>query len=288
MSRLRTAALVLLALLVVSAGRPVHASPNPTKEMLDIEHTQLDNNRLRRENGTAAQLQKWLPLTSILVAVVGGLYGFWRYRDEQKRGRELRFEEDLAGNLERIVDRPADGSSVNARVVAALHNLDGLTGAADPKAAQQRKRVTDTIDAVVRHDLASIDTPDAARLPVICVDGWKPFECKLRRDAGLCQLVLARYRVALAAIRDQAPQFVASVTRGDDGRYSSPCGRLDGQHRFRLELVIAGYVRYTGLLTESATRAAAIDSFEATLNNAALTRQVFPAELAETTLAGKG
>jgi hypothetical protein len=246
---------------------------------LTLEHTRLENTRLRRESDLAAQVQGWLPLGTLLVGVLGGLYGFWRYRNGQRIARELRVEQSIGENLERIVDRPV-GTNASARVVAALRNLDALLPPTSGSARKrerllaQRKRVTDTLEAVVRNDMIEILTVSDARIPIVGLNEWAPFRERVNTDVEMCRFVILRYLDTLTQIGVRHPIYTNSVQREADGRYVAASGSLNSDTLIFQE-ALAGFVLYMGFIGTEVVRRELLEDLAKALNNQLLPEQLF-------------
>ncbi len=246
---------------------------------LTLEHTRLENTRLRRESDLPAQVQGWLPLGTLLLGVIGGLYGFWRYRDGQRIARELRLEQSIGENLERIVDRPV-GTNASARVVAALRNLDALLPGSRGNARKQerllarRERVTDTLEAVVRNDMIEILTVSDARIPIVSLDEWGPFRERVNANFEMCQFVVIRYLDTLAKIGVRHPLYTKSVQREADGRYVAASGSLNSDTLIFQE-ALAGFVLYMDFIGKEVVRQELLEDLAKALNNRLLPDQLF-------------
>jgi hypothetical protein len=259
------AALALLLPAPVLAGTP--------QDRLERERLQLEVEQRQRDVSWQADVQRWLPAASALVAFAVALYGVFRYFDERRQAREIRTEEGVAHNLERLIDRPTDGTSPNARAIAALRNLDGLARTGSGTATGHRLRVTDAVTALVRDDLTVLQTPDDARLPVICVDHWADFENQLARDPDLCRVVVERYLAAMERLATESPPYVRSARR-ENGRYVAPEGRLSPQDALLFATLVRGFKRYVDLLPDGEVREESIGTFSRMAET--LGAQMFP------------
>lgn len=123
-------ALAAAALALLVAASSSAQSPD---QGLERQRLRLEIERLQRESGWQADVQRWLPAASVLVAVVVAGYGVWRYFDERRRERSVRTEEGVSNNLDRLVDRPPGATNLNARAIVALRNLNALAPAASQR-----------------------------------------------------------------------------------------------------------------------------------------------------------
>jgi hypothetical protein len=253
------AALVAAAVLLMCAPGPTATAQDP----LERERLRLEVERLRRETGPQSDAQRWLPAGSVLVALAVAAWGVVRYRDERRREQAARTEEAVAHNVERLIDRPAEGTIRNARAVAALFNLEQLARSAAPDRAEAyRVHVTDAAMAMVVHDLTAFHTHDDARLPVVCADRWDDFERRLRGDPEACRIVLERYLEAIAALERTSPPYLRTVrSEARTGRYEAKEGRLSAEDALFLATLLDGFERYVDLLPGGEARDALIERF---------------------------
>jgi hypothetical protein len=280
--------LVLMALMTATAAFPAGSTAAPptstTSTDLDksnLEHVRLDNDRLKRDASTEASVQRWLPGVSAVIAIVAAGLGLWRYLDERRRDRRLKIEQAITGNLERIVDRPPGHM---ARVIVSLRSLDSLAPAS-PGCRQRRdlphqarERVTDTVEAVVRHELLQADTPDAAMLPRILVQEWPPLADRFERDPVVVHSVLDRYRQTLKKVYDSEPLRAAALTVEASGAsrvVTSPQSPLDVETLSLLNEVVAGYQVYAGLLKDPQMQRTARLDLGSVLSNPAIVGQIW-------------
>jgi hypothetical protein len=261
-----TLAAVSLAMIPLAAGA--------NGETLEQQHLRLDTQRLEREVGWQANVQRWLPAASVLVALAVALYGVARYLDERKRELGVRAEEGVAHNLERFLDRDAGDAGSSARTIAALRNLDGLAPTnAGGRAPAHRVRVTDAVTAMVRDDLEAFETPSDARLPVICLDNWIEFSDRANTDAELCRTVLERYLTGVRAIAARASVYVAEVERVN-GRYRHAVHGPAAGDAGLFPPLVAGFERYVNTTGDTELQATAIREFKDTAPK--LGAQLFP------------
>jgi hypothetical protein len=266
-----SAAAAVLAAAALLAGTPLaSAQQNPELERKRLE---LDVERLEREAGPAAQVQRWLPALSLIVAAVAAGYGVWRYFDERRRAEEGRIEDSITHNLERFTDRPSD-ANLSARAITALRALDALTPVTGGgKAAKRRSDVTQAVTAILRDDIMTFETRHDARLPVICLDHWPDFQGVAADDRQLCREVLGRYVEALEAMTVRAPVFVPRVKRQNDGYTAA--GPLSPLDALLFPVLVTGFERYLELVPVAEDREEAVERF--TNSAEALGRQLFVA-----------
>lgn len=263
--------------IVVAMFLPAAIAPAATpagSSALERQRLQLDIDRLERESGRSAQLQRWLPAGSALAALLVAGYGFWRYFDERKRDADKRTSEGVAHNLERLIDVPSDAGSHSARAVVALGNLNDLAPAESTEAtsAQHRARVTNAVWTMIVSDLTDVRTPGDARLPVICLS-WTDFESELRATPDRVGEILDRYLATLGAIKSRSPQFLTKAER-DGCRFVSSEGSLSEADARLLPEVVVGVERFFDLLPAGDARSPWVDAFSATAP--ALGSQIFP------------
>jgi hypothetical protein len=202
------------------------------------------------------------------------VYGVWRYFDERKQSRTERTEQAVGHNLERLIDRPADGTSPNARAIAALRNLDGLARIGSKADHEYRLRVTNAVTALVRDDLTVVDTADEARLPIICVDNWPDFERRCKQEPELARIVLERYLGAIGELARKSRPYVESA-RTENGRYIAINGKLSPEDALLFATVVNGFLRYVDLLPSGRARENSIEKFSMMAKT--LGDQLFPA-----------
>ena len=267
-SRASAAAAVLAAAALLAGAPLAQAQSDPE---LERERLELDIDRLERDAGASAQLQRWLPVLSLLVAAGVAGYGVWRYFDERRRADEGRIEDSITHNLERFTDRPSD-ANLSARAITALNALDALAPVvAGGKAAQRRSKVTQAVAAIVRDDVTTFETRHDARLPVICLDHWPDFQGVAAGDRQLCREVLERYLQELEAMTGRAPVFVPRVER-QDGAYTA-AGPLSTSDALLFPALVTGFERYLALAPVAEDREAAVVRFSSSAT--ALGRQLF-------------
>jgi hypothetical protein len=262
-------AVATLALLLVAP-----ASVATTSDRLEQHRLELEIERLQRDLSWQADLQRWLPAASALVAFAVAVYGVWRYFDERKQSRTERTEQAVGHNLERLIDRPADGTSPNARAIAALRNLDGLARIGSKADHEYRLRVTNAVTALVRDDLTVVDTADEARLPIICVDNWPDFERRCKQEPELARIVLERYLGAIGELARKSRPYVESA-RTENGRYIAINGKLSPEDALLFATVVNGFLRYVDLLPSGRARENSIEKFSMMAKT--LGDQLFPA-----------
>jgi hypothetical protein len=258
-----------LALLVAASSGG--QSPD---QRLERQRLRLDIERLQRESGWQADVQRWLPAASVLVALAVAGYGVWRYFDERRRERTIRTDEGVSHNLERLADRPPGGTNLNARAIVALRNLNALAPvASDARVGQHRVEVTEAVTALVRDDLKAFDTTDDARFPVICIDHWAELKKLTEEDPEFCFLMLERYLAALKSVAGRAPAYVRNVKR-EGGRYTREAALVSLDDSQFFAAIVAGFERLILVAPRGDRREEAIRDFSATAK--ALGPQLFP------------
>ena len=259
MSRLAAMAAVV-ALAVVTAPAPALAQG--ANGDLERQRLDLDIKRLKREAGFWDQVQRWLPAGSALAAFLVAGYGIRRYYDERDRAREHRTEDEIARNIERLID--GGEANANARAVAALESLDRRAPQAskDARDRRHREQVTEVVRTIVLDDLLELRTVEEARRPVICL-AWAEFDAKLRAQPELAQAIVGRYLAALQAIAGRHRLHVAHAVR-EGGQIRSPEGRLTAADAWFLLAVVDGCERLVAMLPDGPERDGAIATFTAT------------------------
>jgi hypothetical protein len=284
--------LVVLATLLIAQPRAASAAHNSSRHAsavlatehirledeqmhLGDEHTRLDDARLRREAGSDTELQRWVPLGTLCLGLLGGAIGLARYSSERRRTRALEVAQGVNENLLRIAEyRPGPGAT--ARVIAALRNLDRLIAAGDggATATVSRRGVTDTLDAIATDELLQLETPTDARLPVVFLDEWPSFQERVRSDDGLRDLVIARYTETLTAFASRHAVYARTARK--DGRRFSADESLTGDEPLLFATAIEGYVRYAELIPDASARNQIANQLcEALNDNRRLTEQLF-------------
>jgi hypothetical protein len=263
--------MLMTTLMIIGAAS---SAAQPQSDSLERQRLRLEVERLQRDSGWQADVQDWLPVASVLVALSTVAYGAWRYFDERGRALEIRTVEGIVHNLERLTDRPTDTPSLNARAIVALRNLNAL--APDPSpwpVARYRADITEAIASLVRYDLEAFQTTDAARFPVICVTHWKEMKRLTAEDAELCFLMLERYLTAMKLVETRAQAYVRNVTRQDDG-YPRDAARISLENWQFFEAIVEGFTLFASAAPQGDRRQREIDEFTKTAP--ALGRQLFP------------
>jgi hypothetical protein len=232
----------------------------------------LEVEKLEQDTGTEGRLRPFVPLVSVALALVTGAIGLRRYRRERRQERQLRIEAETAANLDQLVTSPLTPESSGAKSVSALRNLAGLT--AQPDAPEDHaSRVTQTVMAIVKEDLARFDSINKARFPVTCLTHWPPYAEVIAADQAQCQTVVDRYLDTLADVQGRAAIYVANLRLDESGRYSSMSGTITPTDRLLFECALEGVGRYVAYLS-NAVRDTAREQLKLATNNRALANSV--------------
>jgi hypothetical protein len=273
------------------------------KLRLELAKLRLEVKKLQKDTSLEGQLRSWAPLTAALVALIGGFFGLWRYLRDQRHERRLRVEEDIAHNLDRLVEFP-EGKSFG-RVVATLRNLRALTrvaarggqteptpllrGRSDAAVAissrllprssarkrreEYRNRVTETLATMVTHDL-TFQNPNQVRFATVCLTHWAPYAQLAADNERLCLYVLYRLSQILKPMAKLDHAYFSSVNRDDKGNYY-PLMDSENEPRFLLfRSIVEGYEQYLARLGHGRVRDLAVADFERALQNPALAEEV--------------
>lgn len=247
----------IVGAIAVAALSACPAPPAAAADALERQRTQLEIDRLKRDAGWQAAVQRWLPAVSVLIAATVGGYGVWRYFDERTRSREIRIAEGVAYNRERLVDRPADGMGSSARLIAALQSIDAFAPRGAGGAAERHRRtVTEVVTALVRDDVVSFARVDDARVPIICLDHWAELQDVLRRDPEMCRTVLGRYVGAVRDIASRAPAYVKEARQCGTRYLADP--EVAPADELRFAVVATGFRRYVEVVADEEVRQEAV------------------------------
>ena len=251
------AAAAVVALCPAAGAAPATAQDSRERQRLEQERLRLDAqrlqfevNRLRRESSLQGDVLRWLPA----IVAVAALFGVFRYLDERRVAREVRVEEGVGRNLERLVDRSSSEASRSARVLVALRNLDGIAPRRDGRsrgrgrrskaAASHRAQVTEAVEEVVRGPDAYLSADDA-RVPTICLEHWEEFSESCRGQRELPSLIVSRYVIALKRLTEDVPRYVKTARREGSAFVSAERANAEQQQLFGVMAV--GLERFTAL-----------------------------------------
>lgn len=265
----RAVAAAVVALSLAAPG----ATIAQTDEQLQREKLELERDKLRQDTGTEARIRPYLPLASVVAALVAAGFGAWRYRSDRKLERALRIEEGIIQNLDHLVAAPSAASASGARAVAALRNLGVLT--ATTEGADQQSTVTETLWVLVVEDLAHLDTPEKAAFLHIALDGWPPYAERLRAEEDVRRRVLDRHIAQLSLLHSRSAPYFHTLTLTGDGEYASPETAPEPAVRRLFAALVTSYVRHVEL-GGAAGRDAAKQALAQALNNAGLADQILP------------
>jgi hypothetical protein len=261
-------ALAVPALVVASACLCTPSAAAQRTDELQIQKLKLEIAQLKENtDDEATWLRPYAPV--VIAAFVAGV-GVFRWRREQRLAHKLRVEEQIARNLERIVDAPSETGGFSGRAIAALRNLDAITSEPDAQDAQ-RARVTETLGTMIDQDLIVLDTPSKARFPAICLSHWPPYRDGV--DADRCKAILARYRRTLQGLKATNGSYLSAV-RYVGGAYDAGGQSLDEADFALFRQVAAGYEAHLALLDEQ-SRAQEAAAFGNTLGNQDIAEQRF-------------
>jgi hypothetical protein len=154
---------------IVSSNPSPSSSPSPGAG-LQLQQLRLQIKELEQQTSLEARLQPYIPLLSVLVALVGAGFGAYKYIHDRQRDYALRVEQEVTVNLGYLVEFPKADSSLNARVATALDNLNWLVDKTEDS-TRYRQRVTEAIFVEVRDDI-DFDDEKQARF-----DGLTIFNC---------------------------------------------------------------------------------------------------------------
>jgi len=254
-----------------SAFTTAPPSPQPTQD-LDLEKKDLEVEKLRQETSLEGRFRPYIPLLSVVAALIAGSFGIFKYIRDNRRDYMLRVEQDIAANIEHIVEFPKDGNHLNALVTTALDNLSWLISQTSSPDRHQA-RITEAIVTAVMDDI-DFDDPKQARLEILCQERWKDYNQRLISDQRIRTFILYRYHRALVNLHSIDKNYFSKIKMSADGSFLVEEYTEEKNYRHFLTLV-SGFRSHFKLIESDTIRNQAIQDFATALDNKILAEQLF-------------
>ena len=179
--------------------------------------------QLEQQTSSQAEFRSYIPLLSVVVLFLGGIFGAYKYFHDQDRDFALRIEQDIASNLSQLLDFTKETSgSQNARITSVLDNLSWLIRQAREPLRQVR-RVTAAIISAIKEDI-DFRNPREARFPALCLEHWPNYSTAVRDNEELQKFLSYHYNEALAGLAEKAPGYFAAIRYNRGDSFTFPAG----------------------------------------------------------------
>jgi hypothetical protein len=268
---------LLVILLSEKAGSYSQVVPHtmtPSKAADTVERLQIL--QLEQQTSAQAKFRSYIPLLSVMVVFLGGIFGAYKYFRDQDRDFALRIEQDISSNLNQLLDFTKETSgSQNARITSVLDNLSWLIRQAKEPPRQVR-RVTAVIVSAIKEDI-DFRNPREARFPALCLEHWPNYSTVVRDNEELQKFLSYRYNEALAGLAGKAPDYFAAIGYNRGGSFTFPAELNtkvgEAEHEFFATLV-DGLWQHLRLVVSEEIRRGALAGFRRALNNPNLCAQL--------------
>lgn len=158
------------------------------KEKLELEIKELKS---RLERGALSRFERYIPLITAVVAVLGLFASVVQYTSTQMSERNKDIEKQIRAELEILLKHSRTDIPLSSQAVFALDNLHSLTAGRADKASE----VTDILKKLIVYDF--IDEKDASdtkvRLENLIIDYWPDYRDNLEDDPETNLRLIDRY-----------------------------------------------------------------------------------------------
>jgi hypothetical protein len=276
------ASIWLVIVLSAATGSNLAATSSPSattapsttpSQNLEERKLQLELEKLESDTSSEARIRAWLPSGTILVGMVGAGLGYYQFRKNAGRDRDVRIESQVDANVDRLADFAGSSEKSIAGVQAALHSLNALVPLLTD-GAHRRDQITEMLETITTDELDFEDYRQI-KFDVIAIRSWPTYRKSLVEDKGLRTFLLYRYQQALRNLSSRHKKYVSSVRYQPDDGYTVEDYIKDEQVFLLFQRLVAGYQEYLELLGSSPERDEAIRGFAEATNNAQLTEDLF-------------
>lgn len=257
---------------------PEPVAPAPlTNDEQEMRRLQIEKLRLEVQSLASQRRKQWITYLVPLVSACIAIGGLWitanqffvqQTKDRAERAQQqlLREESQVRVDLEQLLSLPRDEGR-SARVTQLLDDLVGLT----ETLPNERQRVTNVLLRFIMDD-ADFDNIKDIRIETAAFDNWKPYAEQLKIMDSEHKFVVYKYLQSLRHLHDSDPKYFETI------QYDSSSGfrvrRFEKENVYVHFLALAQGLFHHVLILQT-DQQTTIKAFEAAINNAHLTRQLF-------------
>src|SRR5690349_11018314 len=170
-------------------------APGQDARSLKAENLRLRNKRLRLQNEELrkkaarppdelglrlAQVEKFIPLATTALAILGLAFSAWQFGVTQRRDREKQAEAELRAEMDALLKASSEEEPHSSEVRLRLENIADLTRDKPEKV----RLVTDILTKIVIYDYLDAEEINAARARFdnVANDYWDDYRREMEQD----------------------------------------------------------------------------------------------------------